>query len=173
MSDNPLRKPIHENFSQKETDEIIQIWQENNRHEWSDLTFEVIQQILQERGVEIPPQNDPQFELEPEQDAEEVESEKQLPPDNQPVFYKPQQLIFFADAASVAAWVTLATYIVIGLWYFFSNWDNFSDARILVGGIMSFFSRIVTGVISFILLKGVSFALQVLMEFEFNSRGVK
>lgn len=42
--------------TKKNTDELIEIWQTNNRAKWSDMTFNVIRIILQERHVEIPPQ---------------------------------------------------------------------------------------------------------------------
>lgn len=42
-------------FNQKETDELVEIWQTNNRYEWADLTFDVIREILQERLGELPP----------------------------------------------------------------------------------------------------------------------
>src|SRR5688572_14016383 len=127
MSENSLHKTVFENFNQKETDELIQIWQENKRDEWSDLAFDIIQKILKERGVEIPPQNDPQFELETDDADEEIEIEKPSSSTDQPLFYKPQQLLFFADASSIAAWMTLVIHIVIGLWYFFSNWNIYSE----------------------------------------------
>lgn len=54
-----LRKQIHISLRQRNTDELIEIWQTNNRMEWSDMTFDVIREILQERSVELPPQNEP------------------------------------------------------------------------------------------------------------------
>ena len=41
----------------KSTDELLQIWKENNHEAWSNSVFEAARQILIERGVEIPPQN--------------------------------------------------------------------------------------------------------------------
>ncbi len=58
MSDD-LHRQLYRNFNQKPTDELVEIWQINNRAEWSELTFDVIQEILLERLVELPPQNEP------------------------------------------------------------------------------------------------------------------
>lgn len=58
MSDN-FRKQLYRNFNQKATDELIEIWQANNHVAWSELTFDVIQEILLERLVDLPPQNEP------------------------------------------------------------------------------------------------------------------
>lgn len=55
MSDN-LREQAYQDFNQKSTDELVRVWQTNDRVRWQDETFEVIHQILQERGIEIPPQ---------------------------------------------------------------------------------------------------------------------
>jgi hypothetical protein len=58
MSDD-FRKQVYANFSQKSTDALIEIWRSNNRVEWTEMTFDVIREILQERLVELPPQNEP------------------------------------------------------------------------------------------------------------------
>lgn len=58
-----LRKQIHRNFSQKGTDELVEIWRTNNRGEWAEMTFDVIRELLQERHVELPPQNEPIYEI--------------------------------------------------------------------------------------------------------------
>lgn len=172
MSDNSLHKSIFDNLNLKETDELLQIWQENKRDEWSDTTFDIIEQILRERGVQIPPQDDPA--LKPEDGEDEETTEVTSSTGRQPVFYKPQELLLFADATSVAAWVVLAIYIINALRPFLFNLGEFAqNPGLMVSGILTFFGQAAAGVISFILLKGISFALKVLMEFEFNTRNVK
>lgn len=58
-----FRKQLYRNLNQKSTEELTAIWQTNNRAEWSELTFDVIQEILQVRLNELPPQNEPITEL--------------------------------------------------------------------------------------------------------------
>jgi uncharacterized membrane protein YhaH (DUF805 family) len=58
MSDY-IRDEIYKTQDQKETSELLEIWKTNNRLEWSDVTFDLIQEILKGRGVDIPPQNEP------------------------------------------------------------------------------------------------------------------
>ncbi len=53
---------LYRTFNQKDTDELIEIWQANERYEWADLTFDVIGEILQERLGELPPQDEPVYE---------------------------------------------------------------------------------------------------------------
>lgn len=42
----------------KTDEELLDIWVKNDRDEYTDKTFVVIQHILQERGVDIPPQTE-------------------------------------------------------------------------------------------------------------------
>jgi hypothetical protein len=52
--DNNLRKQIYGNMNLKETEDLVEIWQENDRKEWSDLAFDVIREILVNRLGELP-----------------------------------------------------------------------------------------------------------------------
>ncbi len=51
-----LNKKLYENMRQKSSDELLQIWKENDRTEWSDEAYDAIRQILTERGVSLPSQ---------------------------------------------------------------------------------------------------------------------
>lgn len=54
-----LRAQIRSSQNQKQTDELIEIWQRHDLNEWSELTFDVIRDILIERQVELPAQGKP------------------------------------------------------------------------------------------------------------------
>jgi len=54
---NELRKQIYGSLSQKGTDELIEIWLTNDHIEWTEMAFDVIREILQERFVELPSQD--------------------------------------------------------------------------------------------------------------------
>ncbi len=43
-------------MKEKESNELLKIWEENNTDEWTGEAFEAIKAILTERGVKIPPQ---------------------------------------------------------------------------------------------------------------------
>jgi uncharacterized membrane protein YhaH (DUF805 family) len=58
MSSDELRESIYGQFSQKATEELLDIWQANDHTEWSETTFDVIREILQERQVELPVQDE-------------------------------------------------------------------------------------------------------------------
>jgi len=71
-----LREQIRHNLNQKETDELVRMWQKNDRNEWSDMAFEVIHDILKDRHAEIPPQNihlDPEGKWLPNLNVEDLE----------------------------------------------------------------------------------------------------
>src|SRR5436190_1908314 len=59
---NDFRAQIYNTLKLKETEELVEIWEINDRVGWSELAFDVLQEILKERLGEIPPQNDPVYE---------------------------------------------------------------------------------------------------------------
>ena len=61
MSD-AIREQIYSTLDQKETDELLAIWQANNRAEWSETAFDVIREILEARQGELPVQHAPVLE---------------------------------------------------------------------------------------------------------------
>jgi len=61
-----LRQQTYDSMDEMDTDELIEIWQEADHAEWTDLAFEVVQQILIERNGEVPAHG-------PEKESEEPE----------------------------------------------------------------------------------------------------
>lgn len=59
QSSDALSKRLYENMRQKSTDELLQIWKENDRTEWSDEAYVAIRQVLGERNVSLPAQAAP------------------------------------------------------------------------------------------------------------------
>lgn len=177
MSNN-LRQDIYQNLDQKETAELVEMWLTNDRFEWTDLTFEVIHDILQERIGELPPQNEPVL------DHDEVESDDEAESDYAPVFYKPK------NVAWLEKWLTRASilYLVI---FTILNFMNLPDRRFsvmtyfqnaetsvgflpwLIAVILVLFSIAVEVIIVYLPLKALAYILNILMEMEFTSRGVK
>ncbi len=54
--DEQLRAQIHAKLQLRETEDLIQIWQERDLHEWEEGTFEIIESILLERLGHLPEQ---------------------------------------------------------------------------------------------------------------------
>lgn len=59
QSSDALSKKLYETMRQKSSDELLQIWKENDRTEWSDEAYVAIKQVLDERGVSLPAQTAP------------------------------------------------------------------------------------------------------------------
>ena len=59
---NKLRQQIYNTLNLRETEDLLDIWQTNDRVEWSETAFEVIEEILKQRLEEVPPQEEPIFE---------------------------------------------------------------------------------------------------------------
>ena len=55
--DENLRAQIYSELNLRETDDLIQIWQEKNLDEFEEATFEIIKEILLERLGYVPPQS--------------------------------------------------------------------------------------------------------------------
>ncbi len=75
MDYKELNKAITENFIQKKTDELLNIWKKNDRDEYSDQAFEAIENILLSRGVELPKQKIELSEPKIESTKQKVEQE--------------------------------------------------------------------------------------------------
>ncbi len=60
---------LYDNMRQKSTEELLQIWTENDRTEWSDEAYAAIRQVLTERNVSLPAQAAVVVEEEEEGDA--------------------------------------------------------------------------------------------------------
>lgn len=57
--DTKMVENIRQNWTDKSSDELIQIWKENDHERWSDSAFEAARRILTERGIAIPAQHPP------------------------------------------------------------------------------------------------------------------
>lgn len=48
---------VRKNLEAKSSEELLKIWEENDRSQWTDEAFEAVKQILLERGRQLPPQS--------------------------------------------------------------------------------------------------------------------
>lgn len=181
-----LYKQIHANVHLKETDELLEIWQTNDRTEWSDTAFDVIRDILTQRKVEIPVQNDPIYEHVEEVDVEKYGFSdlelKIIDDENPPAFYDPFEVLntsenidYAAKAAIIISLLALVPEII--------QIKNVTDMMFYGTSFMDFISIVssigltVVGVVFQIIftyfpLKALARILRILMEMEFKSREV-
>ncbi len=55
---NKLVQHIRKNMETKTTQDLLRIWIENDTEQWSPEAFEVVKQLLEERGERIPLEKD-------------------------------------------------------------------------------------------------------------------
>ncbi len=188
MSSEELRRQIYGNLNLKETDELLEIWQVNNRGEWSDQAFEVIRDILKERGVETSEQNEPVYEVEKETADEETQEDneleeweaKLLDDENQPEFYDPLEVLTLRDHINKVTQAVIIVGVLQGLttfqWYrsiveyYFPNRQEFVLLIYFIASIVTALSIAVTIAITYFPLKALVQILRILMEMEFTSR---
>ena len=182
---NDLHQQIYNSFNLKETEELVEIWQKNDRVEWSETTFDVLQEILQQRLGELPPQNEPIFEyIDPE---EEIESndEQTMDDDNSPEFYKPREVLWLDKWLYRAAIVSIVASVIgnlvellrmqrIVLSFFAGNPLPLSSFwSWLITIVVFLFSVVLQCILIYFPLKALGTILKILMEMEFNSRALK
>ena len=189
-----LESQIYKNFNQEETETLLEIWETNNRSEWSDLAFEILREILQERMDEVPPQNiqtsvPKKFEkgfLEKAIEWFSEDNEKNEYPENwaeadNPAFYDPQEALKLYQWLNKLAKAMIPVSILLGLVTFpqifdiaqsyFINSLNDMTLVIWLFTLVSLAVGIALQIIStYYPLKALAYILKILMQFEHNSR---
>lgn len=179
-----LRGHLYRNFNEKDTEELLTIWQTNNHMEWSDLAFEAIEDVLKKRIGTLPTQNDPILNYddqnnfnEDDDDLEEWEA-KILDNENQPELYDTLEVLNLKDNINKVA----KAVVIINIIYATLNFQTFQGFLVgifpsldeIPGVLMSlFWTILLTGlniVTIYFSLKALSHILRILMEMEFNSR---
>jgi len=185
MSDD-LRQMIRNNLNLKETDELLSIWQTNDRAAWTDMTFELIEEILRERLGEVLPQTGPQL-LAPTANGDEKAGEdgladweeKLLADEGQPEFYDPLEVVSLVNTINKVALASIVLNVIVGLNLLGSYRDIslnlFQMNKEAVLTVLFILLTIVAGtgleiVLTYFPLKALAYILRILAEMEFNSR---
>lgn len=181
---NSLRRQIYNNFNLKETDELVEIWQQNNRVEWAEDTFSVIEEILRDRLDELPPQDEPILECEDEDEYTEDETDFEflIDVENPPEFYNPYEVLWLEKWLYKAAIASIIATVVSSLialpqtqrivLSFFMGDTQWSFMAWIIAIVIFVFAVGLQSIILYFPLKALGSILRILMEVEFNSRGV-
>lgn len=182
------RRMIYNTQNQKTTEELVEIWQTNDRVEWVDETFEIIEQILLDRLGELPPQNEAVLEhVEIKEDhgsEEDAIIGKHVAPDQAPAYYQPRQVLRLVKWINQAAIISLIAIFIVQLYSLpnnhevFLSYFKFKQSQFM--GFLAWFLAfgvyfIATGLtagLTFFALKSLGWVLKILMEMEFRSRGL-
>lgn len=183
---NDLRKQIRGHLNLKTTDELLDIWQTNDRVEWSEAAFEEIKEILAERGEEMSEQDEPINEHVEEVDADVkyfrlTEQElKIIDAEEQPELYDPLDVLFIKKRIEQAAVASIVLVTITGLFHFPES-KNLAlsllqgyPPLILLATPLAVISTIIgvsmVVITTYLPLKALARILQILMEMEFSSR---
>lgn len=179
-----LRRQIHSRMNVKDTEELLNIWQTNDRFEWSDDTFDVVRGILQEREVDIPEQNEPIYEHGRQKPAPDIfgfseEELKIIDDENPPAFYDP------FDVLTLTKRLESIIKMIVGFVIFYGML-NYPESRSIIRGffvqnpnpmlevvisvMMVIANTIINVTLTYIPLKALTKILHILMEMEFRSR---
>lgn len=175
-----LRKQVYANLNPKDTEELLDLWKTNDRVEWSDLAFEVLEEILSQRVDNLPKQNEPILEYDEEEETDDLEDweAKILDSENQPELYDTLEVIDTVSNINKVAKAVIVVYALVNLVgsYFFGAVlkGAISSLDELMPALWSLFTTIVTTALQIAVvyfpLKALSHILRILMEMEFNSR---
>lgn len=151
-------------------------------------TFDVVKEILESRGVEIPEQDQPIKEHDKEKEQDEsygfTELELKIVDDENPAeFYDPLEIFELSKWIENAAKASIIIVIVLGLTelprtqnivmsYFFNNQRFIFIGTIIALGILGV-SVVFQIAVTYFPLRALAHILKVLMEMEFNSRKAK
>jgi hypothetical protein len=107
-TENSLHQQIYQQMQQKDTWELMQIWLNNDRQEWSDDAFDIVHTILMERVGSVP-----------EQIPEDSDSEAEL-------MHDPEKMVRIAIWSNTLAWIILVAGALLFagnfLYHYFSRW---------------------------------------------------
>lgn len=172
---NDLRWHIFQSMDGKPTEELLEIWQANDCSVWSDLAFEVVAEILQQRLGELPVQNEPiTVSPEPSQPAEDFE-----PVGDEPEFYRPKEILWLQKQLKWVSVVFAAGILLVNIISIPSLLGTFSDqipsssldsARDAWITILFIIFTLFCAVIGYLALRWLASILGILMEMEYNSR---
>ena len=178
---NDLRNQVHNDLNTKETDELLEIWKTNDHVEWSDLTFDVLEDILTKRIGELPSQNDPIFDYDDEDQDDgllEEWEDKLLDDENQPELYDTLDVLSLKDNINTVAKAVVVVKIFFGILsvqfvqsMFMGVFPTIEDISGILWNLL--IRTLAVGIdiaIIYFPLKALVLILRILMEMEFNSR---
>jgi hypothetical protein len=162
MNDDLQKRQIRSRMEEKTTEELAEIWQKNDRTEWSAEAFEVIREILLDRLGELPPQ----IMTEESDDTDDADD----------IYHNPSRILKIASWAVVLSWFFLALGVVlfigvirIGILRFAAP-TSMDDLISTLYAVLSPFVIPLVSFFFFVLLQAVAEGIYVLLDVERNTR---
>ena len=148
-----------ERMREKDTPELLEIWEKNNRETWSDEAFGAIEFVLRERLDEIPDQGEP-YET-PEVGEDEIYFDAQE-----------KRLI------RIALWARYLSYIAMGFGVFVCGitlveqfggrnpWQEYTFIRHTVLPVTNAIDALLLGAFMFVVLQAITEGIYILLDFK-------
>jgi hypothetical protein len=175
MCDDAKNKQIYERLNLRKTEELLDIWVNNDRVEWADLTFEIIHEILRERAVELPAQNGPVYMHQLKKKVKITDKLKEslgigdyaVRFETTAMFYKPRKVFMLQKWIN---WTMVFVILSYGIRIIVSFAELIRSQFNTTSFVLHIISSLIQIAIPLIALIGLSYILKILMQFEFNSR---
>ncbi len=166
------QKTIYSNLNRKETNELLNIWTEQNKNEWTEIALEVVKQILLERLGEIPEISQTSLPIKNQRkNIEQINSE------NPPEFYDPLQVWRLEKSLAIASKIMIGIIVIYSILNYKNTynlvWPYFMEDRVMVSAISIFIvviNILVVVCIIYFPMKAFGKILRLLMQMEYNSR---
>lgn len=177
-----LREQIYATWDLRETEDLLSVWQANDRVEWPDQVFEMIEDILKKRGVDIPQQNPAILTHESKKEKEVKilsEQERKIASyENQPEFYDPIRVLKISKWLNIAAKIMVVLVIIrnlVSFQYFIGLARTYFYKSpypiIVLGGFLILGIGVaIEALIYYLPLVAFSHILRILMDMDFKSR---
>ena len=182
---------INEKMRLKTTYELLDIWEDNDRSQWSDEAFQVIHDILIERTGSVPEQDKWPRRKEaadypadypadntadntasyPTEDTLGVADEE----DEQDTYHRPDQVLRIAAVANVFSWIVLGWAVIIFLSQLPGNIQSTGGIGGFLTGLVTpaaytLINIIITGGVNFFIQQAISHGLKLLMDIDEDIR---
>lgn len=169
---NNMREIVYSNLNLKSTEELVEIWKQKNKEEWTELALEIVEEILITRLGEIPDQI-MLFQENSENDDQHIKLELS----DTPEFYNPKDVIM-VEKWLIRASNALILLITINSLFNYKSYYSMASAMLennnVTGHYIAVFMIIIllaiNAAIIFFPMRGIGFVLKILMQIEFNSR---
>jgi hypothetical protein len=161
--DDAYQSQIYANMQEKDTDELLEIWEENDRSEWTDEAFQAVRSILLQRLGRVPEQGEPRDEYDALLD-EADESQADYPTE--------RKLIWIAELARNVSWLNVGVAVVYALYRLMDGFSNLQPVAGLVrlgfmqglGILLTVADGLVFAGVIFVLLQAVAEIIYLIMD---------
>jgi hypothetical protein len=161
---NDIRNQIYRNLNQKQTEELIKIWQSQDHNAWTETAFELVEEILQDRIGDL---SNLTKDYISNQTIEKAVNEDD---DDRPLFYEPEKAENIALWLDLSAILIVAIIIVSGILNLISTKPTFVNAQWYIFAGIQILGLILQCLYYYFPLKALSKILNILMELELQSR---